>query len=82
MLPLDVAKPSLVLVSIVKVVGNSILCKGDVGSLCSGVSLGNEIVSLVDSKLGINGDMVVFEALSWVIVLRGGRRAFILGLDP
>jgi hypothetical protein len=33
--------------------------------LGSGVFPGNDIISLVDSKLGVGGDMVVSEDLKW-----------------
>lgn len=46
--------------------------------LVQGLSTGNVgVVSLIDSWLGVAGNMVVFEALSWLIVLRQGKRVFI-----
>lgn len=56
---------------------------GDVGSSVLGLSICNVgVVSLIETWVGVASNMVVSEALRWLMVLREGKRAFVLGLIP
>jgi hypothetical protein len=56
---------------------------GDVGSSVLGLSICNVgVVSLIETWVVVAGNMVVYEALRWSMVMRKGKRAFVPGLIP
>lgn len=82
MAPLEVLELSFVLVGDRKVVGSPVFGEGVARSPVSVESSANNIVSMLDSNLGVASDLGVFAARTWEIVLRSVKRAFVPTLDP